>query len=89
MTQTQTKYRNKLRPTKRATTDFKKRIGFKHKMLDLADLVAVRLNILALFGSKMTHILVIYLAGSMLHWSLQDGSGVVNIIWHFLEKNLY
>jgi len=44
MTQTQTKYRNKLRPTKRATTDFKKWIGFTHKMLDLADLVAVRLS---------------------------------------------
>ena len=53
MTQTQTKYRNKLRPTKRATTDFKKWIGFTHKMLDLADLVAVRLScILALFGKK-------------------------------------
>jgi len=69
MTQTQTKYRNKLRPTKRAATDFKKWIGFTHKMLDLADLVAVRLSIrhkifLALFGKKMTtkcHILVIYL----------------------------
>ena len=97
MTQTQTKYRNKLRPTKRATTDFKKWIGFTHKMLDLADLVAVRLSyVFKIFwhfvAKKMTtkcHILVIYLVCSILHWSPLDGSGVDEIIWHFRAKNDY